>query len=167
MVGARAAVIARAHRVAAQLIGGDREIHVVGDEEIELAIAVVVDERGARAPVLVADLRLPGDIGEGAVAAVVVERVGTERGDEEVEVAVVVIVADGHAHAVATQADAGALGHVGEAKHAAAARADREVVAKETTRGDRGQTRCGAPGVWPRSSAPPCTRKTSRSPSLS
>ena len=49
-VGARAAVVARADRVVAQLVGGDREVDVVGDEEIELAVAVVVDEGGAGAP---------------------------------------------------------------------------------------------------------------------
>ncbi len=57
-VGARAAVIARADGVVAQLVAGEREVEVVGDEEIEVAVAVVVDERGARAPERIADAGL-------------------------------------------------------------------------------------------------------------
>ena len=51
---ARAAVVAGADSVVAQLVAGEREVEVVGDEEIEVAVAVVVDERGARAPQRVA-----------------------------------------------------------------------------------------------------------------
>ena len=54
-VRARPAVVARADRIGALLVGGDREVDVVGDEEIEIAVAVVVDERRARAPQRVAD----------------------------------------------------------------------------------------------------------------
>ena len=49
-IRARAAVVARADRVVADLVVGDREVEVVGDEEIEIAVAVVVEKGGARAP---------------------------------------------------------------------------------------------------------------------
>src|SRR5438093_726934 len=45
--GARAAVVARAGRVVAQLVGGQREVDVARDKEIEMAVAVGVDERSA------------------------------------------------------------------------------------------------------------------------
>jgi hypothetical protein len=63
-----------------------------------VAVAVVVDEGAAGVP---ANLRagldqagLLGDVGEGAVAVVAIERVLAVVGDEEIVVAVVVVVAD-------------------------------------------------------------------------
>ncbi len=47
-------------------------LHVVDDEEIELAIVIVVEPCGGGGPVaVVADAGFLGDVGEGAVAVVV------------------------------------------------------------------------------------------------
>ena len=132
LVGARAAVVARPHRVLADLVGGEREIEVMRDEEIEMAVAIVVDERGARAPQRIGEARLRRDVGERAVAAIVEERRGAEPGDEQVEEAVVVVVADGRAHAVDAQREPGTVGDVGEAKAPGAVTRDGQVVAEET-----------------------------------
>ena len=72
------------------------EGHVVGDEQIEVAVAIVIEETAARAPTVLdaGHARLLGDIREGAVAVVAVEHVSPEVGDEEIVEPVVVVVAD-------------------------------------------------------------------------
>ena len=76
----------------------------VGDEEIKVAVQINVEEFSAKTEGIVAGLGeadLSTDIGELALAVVVVERVSLvgEIGDEQVLVAVVVPVAKVHAHA--------------------------------------------------------------------
>ena len=72
------------------------EVHVAGDEQIQVPVTVVVEEAAARAP----DARRPGDarflghVRERAVAVVAVEDVPSPVGDEEIVEAVVVEVAD-------------------------------------------------------------------------
>ncbi len=75
---------------------GRVEIHVVRDEQIEVAVAVVVQKTAARTPAVFrsSDAGLLGHIGERAVAVVVVEDVAAKVGDEEIVEAVVVVVAD-------------------------------------------------------------------------
>ena len=78
-------------------VGGGREIEsqVVGDEEIDATVAIVVDERATRSPSR-APGRQPGARGhvlEPAVAAVSIENVLPVVGDEDVQPAVVVVVA--------------------------------------------------------------------------
>ena len=72
------------------------EVDVVGDDEIEFAVAVVVDEGAAGAPLFAGacDSGLLGYFFEGAVALVVEEAVLAVAGDVEVVEAVVVVVAD-------------------------------------------------------------------------
>ncbi len=72
------------------------EVDVVGDDEIEFAVAVVVDESAAGAPLLTGagDSGLFGYLFEGAVALVVEEAVLAVAGDVEIVEAVVVVVAD-------------------------------------------------------------------------
>src|SRR6185312_15404904 len=69
-------------------LGKMRQIErdVVGDEEIEPAIAVVVDEAAARAPTLarIVEAGLFRDIGERAVAVVAVENIVAPVGDEQI-----------------------------------------------------------------------------------
>ena len=71
-------------------------MNVVGDGEIEFAVAVVVDEGAACAPLLAgaSDSGLLGYLFEGAVALVVEEAIFAVAGDVEVVEAVVVVVAD-------------------------------------------------------------------------
>ena len=54
-VGARTAVVTRPEAVGAELVVGQREVEIVRDEQIEIAIAVVVGERRAGAPQRIAD----------------------------------------------------------------------------------------------------------------
>ncbi len=74
-----------------------------------LAVAVVVDEGAAGAPLLAGagDAGLLGDLAEGAVALVVEEAVFAVGGDVEVVEAVVVVVADAGALAPAGGGEAG------------------------------------------------------------
>ena len=78
--------------------GSGRQIHVdvVGDEEIEAAVAIVVHKCAAGIPALsvAGDACFLADIGERAVSVVVVEDVLAEVGDEQVVPTVVVVVAD-------------------------------------------------------------------------
>ena len=136
-VRARAAIVAGADRIAALPVGAGCEVHVAGDEEIEIAVAVVVEEGGTGAPQRVADARLPRHVAERAVAVVVEQRRRAECRDEEVQVAVVVVVADRRAHAVAAHRDAGLLRDIGEAKRARPVGRHREIVAKEAAGGRR------------------------------
>ena len=71
------------------------EIHVVGDEKIEIAVAVIVDEGAAGAPARAGDGQ-PGfrrDVGEFAAAPVAVQDVGPVVGDQQIGVAVVIDIA--------------------------------------------------------------------------
>ena len=83
--------------------GLEIEIDVVGDEQIELAIAIVVDESAAGAPASsrARDSGLFTHIGEGAVPIVVVQNILAEVSDEQIVVAVVIVVADADALAPA------------------------------------------------------------------
>ena len=67
----RAVVVLPGHRQAVD-VAVDAVEQVVADEEIEPAVAVVVDERRRHAPAVgIADAGLRGDVGERAVAVVV------------------------------------------------------------------------------------------------
>ena len=66
---------------------GDRrvvELHVVGDVEVEIAVAVVVGERAARAPSPLVDAGVARDVGEGRLPGVVPQHIGAEGGDVDV-----------------------------------------------------------------------------------
>ena len=91
------------------------EIHVVRHHQIEMAIAIVVDKRAARAPCLARsrDAGLLGDFGEDAVL-VVVEAVLAVVGDVKIFPSVVVVVANANALSPAGRGQAGFGGHVGE-----------------------------------------------------
>ena len=83
------------------------EVDVVGDEQIEVAVAVVIDESAAGVPAVQPLSRCRGDAGlsrdvrERAVAVVVLQDAVAPVGDEQIVVAVVVVVADAHALAPA------------------------------------------------------------------
>ena len=96
--------------------GLDVEVDVVGDEEVEMAVAVVVEEGAAGVPTGggLEEAGFGGDVGEGAVAVVAVEDVLAVVGDEEVVPAVVVVVADAAALSPAAAGEAGFSGDVGE-----------------------------------------------------
>src|SRR5207245_7968391 len=68
---------------------------VVGDEQVELAVFVVVHPGGARAKAGVVDAGRLGNVFERAVALVVEEARFTQTGDVDIVLAVVVVIADG------------------------------------------------------------------------
>src|SRR5438034_10454586 len=75
------------------------KIDVVGDEQIEFAVAIVVDKRAASVPTLAvpAHAGFVGHIGERAIAVIVVKHVLAKIGDEEIFEAVVVVVTNANA----------------------------------------------------------------------
>src|SRR2546423_11885958 len=60
------AIVALAGGGEALLVALNGEVEIVGDEEIEAAVAVVVDPGGAGAPAGVVHAGFGGDVGEGA-----------------------------------------------------------------------------------------------------
>ena len=92
------------------------ELHIVGDEQVKMAVAVVVEKAaaGAEADLCVQQACLPGYVGEGAVAVVSVKLVPAVVGAEHVFKAVVVIVANADTGGPAGIAQTGALRHVGK-----------------------------------------------------
>ena len=116
VVGVAVGAVARL-LLAAVAVVLEAPLHVARDEQIELAVVVVVEEPGARAPAAGRHAGPRGDVGERAVAVVAVERVAAVARDVEVGEAVVVVVADRHAHAVVVLRHPGQprlLGDVGE-----------------------------------------------------
>src|SRR5229473_2372588 len=92
------------------------EIDVVGDEKIEVAVAIVVHESAAGVPALAVsgDAGFFADVCEGAVTVVVVENVFSEVGNEEIVEAVVVVIADANGLPPAGMEQAGFSGDVRE-----------------------------------------------------
>ena len=78
--------------------GRRRQIHinVIGDEKIEFAVAVVVDESTAGVPTLAIgrDASFFANVGERSIAVVVVEDIFAEIGNEEIFVAIIVVIAN-------------------------------------------------------------------------
>ena len=129
------------------------EGHVVGDEQIEVAVAIVIEEAAARAPAVLdaGHARLLGDVRECAVAVVAVEHVSPEVGDEEIVEPIVVVVADATRLTPSGAGQAGFAGHVREGAIA--------IVVEQITGG------LPAPAAGPDKA--PFTRKISGQPSLS
>ena len=97
--------------------GGEIEVDVVGDEQIEACRRGRSRRRRSRCPSeswRSGDAGLRADIGEGAIAVVVVEDVLAPVGDEQIVVAVVVVVADADALSPAGVDESGFGGDVGE-----------------------------------------------------
>ncbi len=95
---------------------GEVEVDVGGDHQVELAVAVVVDEGAAGAPLIAGagDAGLLGNFFEGAVSLIVEEAAFAVAGDVEVVEAVIVVVADASSLAPAGGGEAGFGGDVGE-----------------------------------------------------
>ena len=71
---------------------GGIELHVASDEEIQAAVAIVVQPGGADGPTFHVEAGLGRDVFERSVAAVAIERYVTVGGDQQIGVAVVVEV---------------------------------------------------------------------------
>ena len=127
----RTAVLVRPGGRGALLVQGDAPLRVVADEQIEPAVAVVVEERSGRAPLPVIAAALGGHVGEGTASVVAQQVVGAEVEQVQIEVAVVVVVAGHDTHVVRGRPEACALRDVGESQEPRAVGADLEVVAVE------------------------------------
>ena len=76
------------------------EIQVVGDVEIQVTVIVKIEESRTLAPERIIDSRLPGDVGEGPVAEIAIQDVGTIMSDKEIGPTVVVDVSHRYARPV-------------------------------------------------------------------
>ena len=99
------------------------EVDIVGDEDIEVAVAIVIDEGAARTPARAGDRQagLGGDVGEFAVAAIAVEAVRPVVGDEQVGLAVIIEIADAGGLRPAGAREAGLPADLGEVAFAVVA----------------------------------------------
>src|SRR5208283_2406521 len=84
------------------------------DKKVQAAVAIVVDEGSANPKMIVLNTGLFGNVGEGAVAIVVIENRGAPIGDVEILVAIVVVVSGRDAHGEALARYARLRGHVGK-----------------------------------------------------
>src|SRR5215471_20047382 len=89
-------------------------VNVARDEQIDIAVAVIVGPGSAGGKAAAAYTRLVGDVLKGAITLAAIERVSAVAGDEEVEIPVVVEIGDGDAHAPALAREPGLLRDVGE-----------------------------------------------------
>ncbi len=88
--------------------------HVSGHHEVEAAVFVVVEETSASGPAGCLDVRLCRDIGESAVAIVLIEDRAAEGGDEQIRKSVVIVVPRRNAHPISGSFEARFRGNVGE-----------------------------------------------------
>src|SRR5271163_167616 len=95
------------------VLGGP--LHVIADEEVEQAVAIVIEPecRGAESETAVESAGM-GDIGERSLAGIAKEAILSDAGDENIRKAVVIVIADGGTHAVHFNIEAGATGDVGK-----------------------------------------------------
>src|ERR1035441_5094518 len=99
---ARATVHRNALPVATGDLAGRRhglevKLQVVGDEQVQVAVAVVIHEGAAGSPSHSwrEQTRFLGDIGEGAIPIIAVENVLTPVSDEDVVETIVIVIRDG------------------------------------------------------------------------
>src|SRR5688572_3092508 len=140
----RIAVVPRRISCEARALHVSAEVNVMRHEEIEPSVAVVVEERGARAPAGVACAGRRRNVGKGAVALVAEHVVGAKPGDVDVYPAVVVVVTGRGAHAIDGNGQTGRLRDVGEPQATVGRRG--QIIAVETT-GRTGPASFGAEGL--------------------
>src|ERR1019366_1414504 len=92
------------------------ELNVVGDEEIEVPVAIIVDKGATGAPpgVIVPESCRSGDIGKRSVAIVSIQFVLSEVGAEQILETVVVIITDRHGRCPSCRTQTRFLGNVSE-----------------------------------------------------
>ncbi len=103
------AAVQRAPQVA--LLG---PLNIIGDEQVQLSVAIVIHPRGAGAEAGVLDSGCRGHVFEFAVALVMKEMVASESGDVDVVASVVIIVRHGYADAIHFHIQAAAARNIGE-----------------------------------------------------
>src|SRR5580698_611294 len=121
---------------------GIAPLQIVDDEEIEEAVVVDVNPDGSFGPEWavfgidpLVEAGFLGDVGEGAVAVVVIERVAVDAEDEEIGMAVVIVVAYRGADVEAGSCEAGLRCNVGESAVAVVAEEAIEVFRRSLLQG--------------------------------
>ena len=66
--------------LAAKNVGAEVPFQVAGNDQIEAAVAIIVDKTRARAPTAAAHAGLCSNVGKGAVAVIVIKNVSTQVG---------------------------------------------------------------------------------------
>jgi len=89
-------------------------LDVAENHEVEQAVIIQVHPGSARGPAAAADAGFFRDIGERAVAIVMIELVAAVGGHVQIFEAIVVIIADGDSHPVAYALQSGLLGYIFE-----------------------------------------------------
>ena len=94
----------------------EREAHVIGNEQIEIPIPVVVDETAARPPAwrIVPQSGTPGHVGKRSIAVVAVETVLPEVCAKNILESVIVVIADANRGGPARCFQTGFFRHIGE-----------------------------------------------------
>ena len=115
VVVARRAVVGHARQAVALPLGGRAPVDVARHEEIEPAVRVVIEERGARAPAGSGDAGRRRHVAKAPAPVVLEQHVPPEVRDIQVGVAVVVVIAGRDAHAVPGASAPLPLRHVVEA----------------------------------------------------
>ena len=98
----------------------DIPLQIIDHQQIKKPVVVDVDPNGAHGPerakfgIGFIQPCLGGDIGERAVAVVVIQRVAVHAGDEHVVVPIVVVVGNSDPHVVARARQTSLVGDVGE-----------------------------------------------------
>ncbi len=103
-----AAVVFAAHRVEALQPHLRRPHEIAAHPEIEIAVAVGVEERGAGAPAVRTDPRLRGHVPKAPLTVVGQQHIRTVVRHVEIDVAVAIVISARHAHAVAAIVSAAA-----------------------------------------------------------
>ena len=92
----------------------EMKIDVIGDHQVEIAVAVVVGKGRAGGEAAIAHPRLLGHVSKSAVAIVAIKHVPAQAGDVNIWPAIIVVVAHRAAHGKTGIAHAGLIGHIGE-----------------------------------------------------
>ena len=101
--------IERAPEIALQAPGG-----IIRDQQIGLAVFVVVEPGGAGSKIRVVNAAQRGNVAKMAAPFVMEQAVAVERRDVDVGLAVVVVIGDGHSHAIHLDVEPAAAGDVGK-----------------------------------------------------
>ena len=109
----RVAVVATTLRVHTRLLDRRRPRHVHRDVEVEMPVAIEIEERGARPESDLAQARGFRDVREGRVAVVAQKHIGPDVSHVDIEVAVTVVVGDTRPHPVAGVTGSARLGRLG------------------------------------------------------
>ena len=165
LVAVGRAVVPRARGAGARRVVLQAVTQVAGDVQIQPSVPVDVHKRRGRAPGRMVGSATRRPIREGAVAVVVPQLVGrVELGQVQIDAPVVVDVARGDAHPVAAGSDAGKRL---SRPRTSGARVPSGSAARSFRKSRSPDGSGDAPAAAAATSGWPCTRYTSRSPSLS